>query len=91
MADKRHSHRADKQGHVSSEQAEARRILERVQCEATGSLVQRRLARTARHLSAEDVDKTDAVEVWSTRIGRWLGSIITLAIIVWLIIYLLQG
>lgn len=91
MADKRHSHRADKQAHMSSEQAEAHRILERVQREATASIVQRSFARTTRHLSAEDVNETDAVEVWSTRIGRWLGTIITLAIIVWLIFYLLQG
>jgi hypothetical protein len=43
--------------------------------------------RLQNHLSANDIDKTDPLEVWGTRIGRSLGLVIMisllLAIIVW--------
>jgi len=35
--------------------------------------------------------ENDAVELWATRVGRGLGFLITLAIIVWLIFYLMQS
>lgn len=96
MAERRQAESGETKGRGRSgqdEQEEARRILDRLQHEAsvTDTLVQRGIARTAKHLSAQDIDKNDPVEVWSTRIGRSLGILITLAIIVWLIIYLLQG
>jgi hypothetical protein len=43
--------------------------------------------RLHKHLSAKDVDSDDPIEVWGTRIGRGLGLLIALflllAIIVW--------
>jgi hypothetical protein len=53
--------------------------------------VRRGLSRTASHLAANDAPENDPIELWATRIGRGLGLIITLAIIVWLISYLMQS
>ncbi|MBV2144825.1 hypothetical protein KUG47_15095 [Falsochrobactrum sp. TDYN1] len=96
MAERRQagtSGNSEKQAPVLEGQEEARRILERLEREssATQSMVQRGLSRTASHLSAQDADKDDHIEVWATRIGRMLGLLITSAIIVWLILYLMQG
>jgi len=73
-------------------QDEAQRILERLEREQTGAqgIVKRSFARTADHLSASDADKNDPIEIWATRVGRALGLLITFAIIVWLIAYLMQ-
>lgn len=80
-------------GARTQDQEESRRILERMERESSAmeTMVQRGFSRTASHLSAHDADKADPVEVWATRIGRVLGLFITLAIIVWLVTYLLQG
>ena len=77
----------------SEDQEESRRILDRMERESSAmeTMVQRGFSRTANHLSAHDADKTDPIEIWATRIGRVLGLLITLAIIVWLVTYLLQG
>jgi hypothetical protein len=74
-------------------QDEAQRILERLEREQTGpeGIVRRGLSRTASHLAANDAPENDPIELWATRIGRGLGLIITLAIIVWLISYLMQS
>ncbi|KYB45529.1 hypothetical protein AB664_38920, partial [Brucella anthropi] len=74
-------------------QDEAQRILERLEREQTGpeGIVRRGLSRTASHLAANDAPENDPIELWATRIGRGLGLIITLAIIVWLISYLIQS
>lgn len=73
-------------------QEEARRILERLERETTGveGVVRRGLARAADHLSAGDAPENDRIELWATRIGRALGLLITLAIIFFLITYLMQ-
>jgi hypothetical protein len=72
---------------------EARRILDRVEKEssADASLVGRGTSRLRGHLNADDVDQTDRIEVWGTRVGRGIGFLITLAIIGWLVLYLLGG
>ncbi|MFH1797093.1 MAG: hypothetical protein ABIK36_21185 [Pseudomonadota bacterium] len=72
---------------------EARRILDRVEKEssADASLIGRGTNRLRGHLSADDVDQTDKIEVWGTRVGRGIGFLITLAIIGWLLLYLLGG
>lgn len=72
---------------------EARRILDRVEKEssADASLIGRGTDRLRSHLSAGDVDQTDRIEVWGTRVGRGIGFLITLAIIGWLLLYLLGG
>lgn len=74
-------------------QEEARRILDRLEREQTGAegMVRRGFTRTAQHLSAADAPENDAVELWATRVGRGLGFLITLAIIVWLIFHLMQS
>lgn len=75
-------------------QQEARRILDRIERESASGgagLLMRGVGRTARHLSAHDVDKSDNLEVWGTRIGRLLGLLFMLAIIAWLFIYLMQS
>ncbi len=74
-------------------QEEARRILDRLEREQTGAegIVRRGFSRTAHHLAAADAPENDPIELWATRIGRGLGFLITLAIIVWLIFYLMQS
>jgi hypothetical protein len=74
-------------------QEEARRILDRLEREQIGAdgLVRRGFARTANHVAAGDAPENDRIEIWATRIGRTLGLLITLAIIVWLLIYLMQS
>lgn len=69
---------------------EARRILDRLEQESAGveGYVRRRAGQAAKHLSAQDADPDDKIELWATRIGRLLGMILSLAIIVWLVLYL---
>lgn len=70
--------------------AESRRILERLEQSGADSMLRRGLTRTASHFSAEDAPENDPIEVWATRIGRFIGLLITLAIIGWLLLYLLS-
>lgn len=74
------------------ERAESRRILKRVSQEAEavgGRLAMERVAGRARdHLSAKGVDRGDWAEYWGTRIGRALGALFLLAMIVWLVLFL---
>lgn len=74
-------------------QDEAQRILDRLAREQIGAegIVRRGLSRTAEHLSANDAPENDPIELWATRVGRGLGLIITLAIIGWLLFYLMQS
>jgi hypothetical protein len=78
----------------SERRAESRRILERVsqEAESGGHSVIDRAARRARdHVTAADVDRDDWVEYWGTRIGRVLGLVLLVGLIVWLVLYLAQG
>lgn len=74
-------------------QEEARRILDRLEREQIGpeGIARRGFSRTAQHLSAADTPENDPIELWATRVGRALGLFVTLAIIVWLISYLMQS
>lgn len=73
-------------------QAESRQILDRVAREADSSgLLGSAARRTGAHLTAQDADQDDRIELWGTRIGRMLGLVITLGLFVWLILYLLGG
>lgn len=74
-------------------QEEAQRILDRLEREQTGAegIVRRGFFRTTQHLAAADAPENDPIELWATRVGRGLGFLITLAIIVWLIFYLMQS
>lgn len=73
---------------------ELRRVLERVSREVEGGS-QSALERTARrvrdHVAAADVDRGDWAEYWGTRIGRTIGALILVGLVVWLVSYLAQG
>ena len=78
----------------SERRAESRRILERVSQEAESgghSAIDRAARRARDHVTAADVDRDDWVEYWGTRIGRLLGLILLVGLIVWLVLYLAQG
>lgn len=64
--------------------AEARRILDRAASE-TESLGTSALARAARHLAGADAPQDDRLEVWGRRIGRTLGFIFALYLVVTLV------
>lgn len=74
--------------------AESEQILARIKLES-GSGVKTALTRgfneSRDHIKARDSDSDDPVEVWATRTGRALGLIIMVAMIVWLIFYVMQG
>ena len=75
-------------------QRESRRIIERVarEAESGGRTVIDRVARRARdHVAAADVDPQDRIEYWGTRIGRVLGVLLALGLIVWLTIFVVRG
>ena len=75
-------------------ETESRRILDRIDKEsATGGqgFVARRIDRTRDHLSGVDVDPDDKIELWGTRIGRGLGFVITIILVLWLVVYLTGG
>lgn len=74
-------------------QDESRRILDRVtrESEAAPSLLGSATKRMRDHLSAADTDPADRIEYWGTRVGRGLGLLITLAIIVALILFIMRG
>lgn len=75
------------------QQTESRRILERVshEAESGGPTVIGRAARRARkHLVATDVDPGDWAEYWGTRIGRTVGAVIVVGLVVWLLIFLVR-
>jgi hypothetical protein len=66
--------------------AESKRILRQVNRDADHAGFAP-IDRLQNHLSANDIDKADPLEVWGTRIGRSLGLVIMvsllLAIILW--------
>lgn len=73
---------------------ESRRILDRVARESEGggkSYVARKTGEMRDHLSASDVDKDDRIEHIGTRIGRILGFVLTVGLLVWLVRYFVRG
>lgn len=73
---------------------ESRRILERVSQEAESggrSALERAAQRARDHVTASDVDRDDWAEYWGTRIGRTIGAIFLVGLIVWLVLYLARG
>ncbi len=73
---------------------ESNRILARVEKETTAQshgFLTRQMHNQLSHLKAEDIEDQDKIELWATKIGRFLGLVITLGIIAWLIIYLIQS
>ncbi|MCT8999361.1 hypothetical protein [Chelativorans intermedius] len=61
---------------------ESRRILERVERES--DLFMRMAARARDHFAARDAGDEDRIELWGRRIGRVLGLVFALFLIVWL-------
>lgn len=78
----------------SDGEKESRRILDRIARESEGggtSYLARKSDEMRDHLAAADVDKSDRVEHIGTRIGRILGFVLTIGLILWLIHFLLRG
>jgi hypothetical protein len=71
------------------ERAESRRIIERVSQEADSG-GRSTIDRARNHLAARDVDRDDWAEYWGTRIGRTIGAVFLVGLIVWLVLYLAQ-
>jgi len=74
--------------------SESRRIIERVARETDpgGTSFIARTAKGARdHVTAADADRSDPIEVWGTRIGRVLGLLIAIGLLIWLVFYITQG
>jgi hypothetical protein len=66
-------------------ETETAQILERLNREsATGGLSI--VHRTKGHFSARDADAADSIEVWGTRIGRFLGLLVLIAMFIWFMI-----
>lgn len=67
---------------------ESKRILERIaqESETVGTSSMRRVAgRVKDHMSAEDADQNEWAELWGTRIGRVLGAVFFVGLIIYLI------
>lgn len=78
----------------SDSEKESRRILDRLARESEpggASFVSRNTDKMRNHLSAADVDKADPIEHIGTRIGRILGFVLTVGLVLWLINYLVRG
>jgi hypothetical protein len=66
------------------DEAESRRILNRVGAEAEATMAQRVKRRVSDHMAARDAPEDDWVEVWGSRIGRAFGVVFFLGLVVWL-------
>lgn len=81
--------------HEDVREAEAKRILDRVaeESETVGTSSMRRVAdRIGGHIGANDVDQERWSEVWGTRIGRVLGLIFFIGLLIYMIrVYVLNG
>lgn len=72
---------------------ESKRILDRVarEAEGGGSLISRTSQRVRGHMTADDADKADWAEYWGTRIGRSLGILFVVCLLIWFILFLMRG
>ncbi|AZO10733.1 MULTISPECIES: hypothetical protein [unclassified Mesorhizobium] len=73
---------------------ESRRILERVARETTPggkSFIARTVKGAHDRVTAADVDRSDPIEYWGTRIGRMLGLIIAIGLLAWLVYVASRG
>ncbi|MDX8525238.1 hypothetical protein RFM68_12025 [Mesorhizobium sp. MSK_1335] len=76
------------------DETESRRILERVahETEPGGASFIARTAKDARdRVTAAGADRADPIEYWGTRIGRTLGFIIAIGLLVWLVYAAMRG
>ncbi|RFC68548.1 MULTISPECIES: hypothetical protein [Mesorhizobium] len=65
--------------------AESRRILGQIEQEAGYA------RRLKNHLNAADADQDDRIETWGTRIGRTIGFLVTIAVILLFIRYMISN
>ena len=72
-------------------QAESRRIIGRVGLESEASMARRAADRVAGHMSGRDAQSDDRIEVWGTRIGRWLGVALLIYVLWWLFDFMVTG
>ncbi|QDG75439.1 hypothetical protein [Labrenzia sp. PHM005] len=75
--------------HQDKRRDDALKAIDRVQSESetvgTSSFV--RMAERAKdHMSAADKDDDDHIEVWGTRIGRGLGLIFAVCLVIYLVV-----
>jgi hypothetical protein len=75
-------------GEDKNRQAESRRILERVarEAEADGAP-----ARMTRQRNDSGADEDDWAEYWGMRIGRALGVVLLIGLLIWLALDLMRG
>ncbi|CCV04631.1 conserved hypothetical protein [Mesorhizobium metallidurans STM 2683] len=74
--------------------SESRHIIERVARETDpgGTSFIARTAKSARdHVAAVDADQSDPIEYWGTRIGRALGLLIAIGLLIWLVLFIIQS
>lgn len=77
-----------KKSNLTNNEAEAKRILERVaqESETVGTSSVKRVAeRVKGHLSANDTQENEWAELWGKRIGRTLGAIFVVVLIIHLL------
>jgi tetrahydromethanopterin S-methyltransferase subunit G len=77
-----------KKPNYKDDEAESKRILERVaqESETIGTSSVKRVAeRVKGHLSAHDTDENQWAELWGKRIGRTLGAIFVVVLIIHLL------
>ncbi|MCO5064416.1 MAG: hypothetical protein M9924_08350 [Rhizobiaceae bacterium] len=68
--------------------AESRRIIGQIEQESGYG---RAAGRLQAHLTAADADQSDAIETWGTRIGRAIGFVVTVVVIILFIRFLLSA
>lgn len=73
------------------DEAESRRIINRVGAESEATMVQRAKRRVSDHMAARDAPENDWVEVWGSRIGRAFGVVFFFALVVWLVFYVIPA
>lgn len=77
-----------KKPNLTDNEAEAKRILERVaqESETVGTSSAKRVAeRVKGHMTAQDADENEWAELWGKRIGRALGAIFVVVLIIHLL------
>lgn len=77
-----------KKANLDDSEAKSKRILERVaqESETIGTSSVKRVAeRVKGHLSAQDSDENEWAELWGKRIGRTLGAIFVIVLIIHLL------
>ncbi|RIK84961.1 MAG: hypothetical protein DCC69_11545 [Hyphomicrobiales bacterium] len=72
-------------------QAESRRIIGRVGAESEASMARRAADRVAGHMAGRDAEGGDRIELWGTRIGRWLGVALLVYVVWWLIDFMAKN